>query len=116
VPKDIVINNHTINADLDTVRVAGADIGARVPWGGAIPQNAPLSIVAIQMLLNKAGQTPPLATDGFSGPLTKNAIIASKQKHGLPADTTIDWVNWVPLLCADAGVRILPPGPAPLTS
>ena len=116
VPKDIVVNNRTINVDLDTLRAAGVDIGARVPWGGAIPQNAPLSVVAVQMLLNKAGQTPPLATDGGLGPLTKAAIIASKQKHGLAANTTIDWANWVPLLCQDAGVRIQAPGPAPLTS
>src|SRR5215469_8723119 len=94
VPREIVINNHTIDVDLDTLRAAGVDIGARVPWGGAIPQNGPLSILAVQMLVNKAGQNPPLATDGDSGPLTKNAIVASKQKHGLPADTTIDWVNW----------------------
>jgi len=116
VPKDIEINTHTINVDLDTLRDAGADIGARTPWGGAIPQNAPLSVVAVQMLLNKAGQTPPLATDGGLGPLTKAAIVASKQKHGLRPDTSIDWATWVPLLCQDAGVSILPPGPAPLTS
>jgi peptidoglycan hydrolase-like protein with peptidoglycan-binding domain len=116
VPKDIEINNHTINVDLDTLRDTGVDIGARVPWGGAIPQNGPLSVVAVQMLLNRAGQTPPLATDGGLGPLTKAAIVASKQRHGLPADTSIDWVNWVPLLCQDAGVQILPPGPAALTS
>jgi peptidoglycan hydrolase-like protein with peptidoglycan-binding domain len=62
------------------------------------------------MLLNKAGQTPPLDADDVSGNLTKAAIIASKQKHGLAPDTNIDWVRWVPLLCQDAGVRILAPG------
>jgi peptidoglycan hydrolase-like protein with peptidoglycan-binding domain len=112
VPKNITINNRIINVDIDTIRVADADIGARVPWGGAIPQDAPLSIVAIQMLLNKAGQTPPLDPDDVSGNLTRQAIIASKQKYGLPADTSIDWVGWVPLLCRDAGVRIWSP-PAP---
>ena len=110
VPKDVMINNRVLNLDLDTLHVDNADIGARVPWGGAIPPNAPLSIVAIQMLLNKAGQTPPLDTDDVSGASTKAAIIASKRKYGLPADTTIDWVKWLPLLCKDAGVKILMPG------
>jgi hypothetical protein len=112
LPMDVMINNRSVNVDADALHIAGADIGARVPWGGAIPQNAPLGVAAIQMLLNKAGQTPPLATDDSSGPLTKAAIIASKQRYGVvPADTSIDWANWVPHLCADAGVRILPPGP-----
>ena len=109
VPEDYPINNGVINIDLDTLRVSNADVGARVPWGGAIPQNASLSVVALQLLLNKAGQTPPLDTDDVSGNLTKQAIIASKQKYGLAPDTTIDWVKWVPLLCRDAGVRILAP-------
>jgi hypothetical protein len=109
IPKNFTINNSVINIDLDALRVSNADIGARVPWGGAIPHNAPLSFVAIQMLLNKAGQIPALDTDDVSGNLTKAAIIASKQKFGLAPDTSIDWVKWVPLLCRDAGVRILPP-------
>jgi hypothetical protein len=117
VPVDVTINNRKINLDFDTLHVAGADIGARVPWGGAIPQNAPLSVAAIQMLLNKAGQTPPLDTDDVSGRLTRAAIIASKQKYGVvPADTSIDWVNWIPRLCADARVRILVPGTGAFTS
>jgi Domain of unknown function (DUF1906) len=109
VPSNITVNNRIINVDVDTLRVANADIGARVPWGGAIPQNAPLSVVAIQLLLNKAGQNPPLDTDDVSGSFTKAAIIASKQKYGLSPDTSIDWVNWVPRLCRDAGVNTLPP-------
>jgi hypothetical protein len=109
VPSNITVNNRVINVDVDTLRVANADIGARVPWGGAIPQNAPLSVVAIQLLLNKAGQNPPLDTDDVSGSLTKAAIIASKQKYGLPPDSSIDWTNWVPRLCRDAGVTILSP-------
>jgi hypothetical protein len=108
VPTNITVNNRVINVDVDTLRLANADIGARVPWGGAIPQSAPLSVVAIQLLLNKAGQNPPLDTDDVSGSFTKAAIIASKQKYGLPPDTSIDWVNWVPRLCRDAGVNILP--------
>jgi len=117
LPVDVRINNRPLNLDQDALHVAGADIGARVPWGGAIPQNAPLGVAAIQMLLNKAGQNPPLATDNSSGPLTNAAIIASKQKYSVvPADTSIDWVNWVPRLCADAGVRILAPGTGVLTS
>jgi hypothetical protein len=36
------------------------------------------------------------------------AIVASMQKYGLPENTDIDWVQWVPRLCADAGVTILP--------
>jgi hypothetical protein len=110
VPQDVLINSRTINLDLDVLRVSGADIGARVPWSGAIPHNSPLSVVAIQMLLNKAGQSPPLDTDDVSGSLTKAAIIASKKKYGLPTDTSIDWGKWIPLLCADAGVQIIIPG------
>lgn len=63
------------------------------------------------MLLNKAGQNPPLDADDVSGTLTKAAIIASKRKYGLPPDTSIDWTKWVPLLCQDAGVGILAPAP-----
>jgi peptidoglycan hydrolase-like protein with peptidoglycan-binding domain len=62
------------------------------------------------MLLNRAGQNPPLAPDDVSGDLTNAAIIASKQKFGLPADTSIDWIRWVPLLCKAAGVVILTTG------
>lgn len=109
VPKDVVINNRTINVDLDVLGPGGKDIGARVPWGGAIPQNAPLSVVSIQMLLNKAGQKPPLDPDDATGTLTKAAIIASKRRYGLPEDTNVDWVKWVPLLCKDAGIAILVP-------
>jgi peptidoglycan hydrolase-like protein with peptidoglycan-binding domain len=109
LPLDCTINNRTINIDLDTLRVSNTDVGARVPWGGAIPQNASLSFAAIQMLLNKAGQNPPLDPDDVSGALTKAAIIASKRKYGLTPDTSIDWSKWVPLLCRDAGVRILTP-------
>lgn len=47
VPTDLTINNRVINVDVDTLRIANADIGARVPWGGAIPHNAPLSVAAI---------------------------------------------------------------------
>jgi len=107
VPKDVLINNKKINVDLDVLGPGGMNIGARVPWEGAIPQNAPLSVVAIQMLLNKAGQKPPLDTDDITGNQTKAAIIASKQKYSLPADSSIDWVKWVPFLCKDAGVKIL---------
>jgi hypothetical protein len=110
VPSDVTINGRTVNVDFDTLRIQGADIGARIPWGGAIPQNAPLSVVAIQMLLNKAGQIPPLAPDGVSGNLTQEAIIASKQRFGLPPDTSVDWTAWVPRLCKAAGVGILAPG------
>jgi hypothetical protein len=110
VPTDVTINNRIVNVDFDALRIADADIGARVPWGGAIPQNSPLSVVAIQMLLNRAGQNPPLAPDDVSGDLTNAAIIASKQKFGLPADTSIDWIRWVPLLCKAAGVVILTTG------
>jgi peptidoglycan hydrolase-like protein with peptidoglycan-binding domain len=108
VPVDITINGRSINVDIDTVRPAQADIGARVPWDGKIPRNAALSVVAIQMLLNRAGQNPPLAPDDMTGDLTRAAIIASKHKYGLPEDTSIDWVQWVPRLCADAGMTILP--------
>jgi len=111
VPKDVTINNRVINVDLDSVQGSNADIGARVPWDGAIPQNAPLTVVSIQMLLNKAGQTPPLDADDVSGTLTKAAIIASKQKYSLPATTSVDWTNWVPRLCRDAGVKIVAPAP-----
>jgi hypothetical protein len=107
IPTDMTINNLVVNVDPDTLRHPGADIGARVPWGGAVPKNSPLSVVAIQMLLNKSGQNPPLAPDNVSGNLTNAAIIASKQKFGLPPNTDIDWTNWVPLLCNAAGVKIL---------
>jgi hypothetical protein len=110
LPTEVSINNRIVNVDFDTLRIADADIGARVPWGGAIPQNSPLSVVAIQMLLNRAGQNPPLAPDDVSGDLTNAAIIASKRKFGLPADTSIDWIEWVPLLCKAAGVEILTTG------
>jgi glycoside hydrolase-like protein/putative peptidoglycan binding protein len=110
VPEDVTLNNLIVNVDIDTLRVANADIGARVPWGGAIPQDAELSVVAIQMLLNRAGQNPPLAPDDVSGNKTDAAIIASKQKFGLPLNTTIDWTTWVPLLCQAAGVNILAVG------
>jgi peptidoglycan hydrolase-like protein with peptidoglycan-binding domain len=102
----VVINNCPIDIDPDILGPNNPDIGARIPWNGAIPQNAPLSILAVQMLLNKAGQTPPLVTDGESGPNTDAAIIASKKSFGLPQDTTIDWTKWVPLLCNAAGVKI----------
>jgi glycoside hydrolase-like protein len=107
LPQDITINGSIINVDIDTVRPATADIGARLPWGGKIPGNSTLSVVAIQMLLNKAGQNPPLAPDDVTGSLTRTAIIASKHKYGLPENTSIDWAQWVPRLCADAGVAIL---------
>jgi len=80
LPKNFTLNGRVINVDLDTLRVSDADIGARVPWGGAIPQNAPLSVVAIQLLLNKAGQTPPLDTDDVSGNFTKG------RNHSLKAE------------------------------
>src|SRR5438132_6058030 len=82
LPVNITINGRIINVDIDTVRPAGADIGARVPWDGKIPRNATLSVVAIQMLLNRAGQNPPLAPDDVTGNLTRAAIIASKHKYG----------------------------------
>jgi hypothetical protein len=111
IPTDVTINKRIVNIDPDTVRVPGADIGARIPWNGGIPQDGPLSVVAIQMLLNKAGQTPPLAPDDIRGNLTDAAIIASKQKFGIsPADTSIDWTEWVPRLCEAAGVKILAVG------
>jgi Domain of unknown function (DUF1906) len=110
VPTDVTLNKRVVNVDLDTLRFADSDIGARVPWGGAILQGAPLGVVAVQMLLNKAGQNPPLAPDDVSGNMTDAAIIASKQKFGLPLDTSIDWTTWVPLLCNAAGVRILTAG------
>jgi hypothetical protein len=111
IPTNAPINKRVVNVDPDTLRLGGADIGARIPWNGAIPQNGPLSAVAIQMLLNKTGQTPPLAPDDVRGNLTDAAIIASKQKFGLsPADTSIDWTEWVPRLCEAAGVKILTVG------
>jgi hypothetical protein len=110
VPTKVTLNNRVVEVDIDTLRVANADIGARVPWDGAIPQGAELSVVAIQMLLNRAGQNPPLAPDDVSGNMTDAAIIASKQKFGLPLNTSIDWTTWVPLLCKAAGVKILTVG------
>jgi Domain of unknown function (DUF1906) len=101
LPADVRINGSVINIDPDSLLSATTDIGARVPWNGAVPWNAPLSIVSIQLLLDKAGQS--LDVDDVSGSVTKGAIAAFLAKHGF---TKLDWSGAIPQLLADAGVAI----------
>jgi hypothetical protein len=112
MPANVTINNYDVPIDPNNLGPDNPDTGARVPWGGAIPENAPLSVLAVQMLLNRAGQIPPLVTDGESGPRTNAAIITSKKRFGLPPDTSVDWSRWVPQLCNAAGVQVLGQSPA----
>lgn len=103
VPEDITVNAAGINVDPDSLHMAKTDIGARVPWGGAVRRGATLSAAAIQMLLNKAGQQPPLDVDDVSGNLTKAALRAWLRGNGF---TSLDWDEAIPALLAQAGVAI----------
>jgi hypothetical protein len=108
LPADMTINNAFINVDPDSKRLPNADIGARVPWNGAVPENAVLSVVATQMLLNKATNAG-LATDNESGPNTDAALAAFLVKGGFE---TLTWGGAIEALLEQAGVSIYKPSVA----
>jgi hypothetical protein len=103
LPENFTVNGAAINVDLDSLRVPGFDFGARVPWDGAVPEGAPFNSASIQMLLNKAGQTPPLGVDDVSGQGTKAALAAWLAKGGFSA---LDWNGATQALLQAAGVPI----------
>ncbi|MHB2027574.1 MAG: peptidoglycan-binding domain-containing protein [Acidimicrobiales bacterium] len=50
------------------------------------PASAPMSVSEAQTDLNELGESPALAVDGISGPLTVAAIKAFQAKHNLTVD------------------------------
>lgn len=109
LPANVTINGSMINIDPDSLHVAGADIGARIPWGGKIPLGAPINTTSLQMLLKMAAPAvapPPLQVDDISGNDTKAALAEFAGKYGFgPAD----WDSIIPQLIADAGLKIYEP-------
>lgn len=55
-------------------------------------------VVKLQKLLNDAGATPPLVTDGKFGPRTATAVKAYQKVHGLKIDGIVGNQTWGSLL------------------
>lgn len=103
LPLNMTIDGAVINVDPDSLHVANGDFGARVPWDGAVPEGAPFSAASIQLLLNRAGQQPPLGVDDVSGQGTKAALNVWLAKGGFKV---LDWNGAAQALLDAAGVPL----------
>jgi Domain of unknown function (DUF1906) len=103
LPVNASINGAVINIDPDSLIAPTTDIGARVPWGSMVPQGASFNAGAIQFLLNKIGQSPPLGMDDALGNLTNTALKAWLAKNNFPA---LAWGGAIEALLQQAGISI----------
>lgn len=101
VPANVRLNNAVINVDPDSLHESYTDIGARVPWNGAVPHGATLSACSLQLLLKKTGAD--VTVDDVSGAGTKAAIKAFLDKYHY---TSLEWTTSIPQLLSDAGVKV----------
>jgi hypothetical protein len=60
------------------------------------------SVADLQWRLNKAGAAPALTVDGHAGPLTRAALAAFQDKHGLFVDDRVGPATWAALDAATA--------------
>jgi hypothetical protein len=107
---NLTVNGGVINVDPDSLHTPTVDVGARLPFNGCVPKNATFNAAINQVLLNKAGQTPPLGIDDASGNATNVALKAWLAKNGFPE---LAWGGAVEALLKQAGVAIYNPGDAP---
>ena len=112
LPANITVNGATINIDPDSLKSPTTDIGARVPWNGAVPHGAPLNIASIQELLNNATRiaggmaTDPdaiLTVDDVSGNKTNAALVAWLAANKF---SSLEWGGAIEVLLKAAGISV----------
>ncbi|MEW5988084.1 MAG: peptidoglycan-binding protein [Chloroflexota bacterium] len=69
--------------------LAGTTVHPTVRQGSRGP-----AVEELQQKLNADGADPPLVVDGIFGPLTRAAVVAFQQRHGLSADGVVGPLTW----------------------
>jgi hypothetical protein len=106
LPTDVSLNGATINVDPDSLKSPTVDVGARIPWSGAVVPGAPFNAASIQALLNLAGQSPALGVDDVSGALTRAALATWLAKNSFKS---LEWGGAAEALLDQAKVQIFRP-------